>query len=108
LDLGKKNPFTIIKKIEQLGIKTELVVDSILVHLAQGVMEFSLKVALGVKLVNGNLIFFEKFILCDLGSFDAILGNTFLDAYKVDIFHNGNKIKGFVLKFALSLLYASN
>jgi hypothetical protein len=91
-----------------LGVKIELVVDSILVHLAQGVMKFAPKVVLGVKLLNVRIFFFEKFILCDLGSFDAILGNTFLDAYKVDIFHNGNKVKGFVLKFVLSLLYAPN
>jgi hypothetical protein len=65
-------------------------------------------VVLGIKLLNGRILFFEKFILCDLSSFDAILGDTFLDAYKVDIFHNGNKVKGFVLKFVLNQLYAPN
>jgi hypothetical protein len=31
--------------------------------------------------------------LFNLNSFDAILGNTFLDAYKINILHNGNKVK---------------
>jgi hypothetical protein len=31
--------------------------------------------------------------LCDLDNFDVILGNTFLDAYKVDILHSGRKLK---------------
>ncbi len=31
--------------------------------------------------------------MCDLNNFDVILGNTFLDAYEVDIFHNGGKLK---------------
>jgi len=65
-------------------------------------------VVLGIKLLNGRILFFEKIILCDLSSFDAILADTFLDAYKVDIFHNGNKVKGFVLKFVLNQLYAPN
>jgi hypothetical protein len=37
--------------------------------------------------------FFENFTLCDLDNFDVILGNTFLDAYKVNILHNGSKLK---------------
>jgi hypothetical protein len=44
--------------MEQLGVKIELVVDSILVHLAQGVMKFAPKVVLGVKLLNGRIFFF--------------------------------------------------
>jgi hypothetical protein len=31
--------------------------------------------------------------LFNLNSFDAILGNTFLDAYKINILYNGNKVK---------------
>jgi hypothetical protein len=31
--------------------------------------------------------------LCDLNKFDVILGNPFLDAYKVYILHNENKLK---------------
>jgi hypothetical protein len=31
--------------------------------------------------------------LCDLNNFDVILGNTFLDAYKVYILRNENKLK---------------
>jgi hypothetical protein len=31
--------------------------------------------------------------LFNLNSFDVILENTFLDAYKINILHNGNKVK---------------
>jgi hypothetical protein len=37
--------------------------------------------------------FFENFTLCDLDHFDVILKNTFLDAYKVNIFHNKSKVR---------------
>jgi hypothetical protein len=37
--------------------------------------------------------FFENFTLCDLNNFDVILGNTFLDVYKVAIFRSGGKLK---------------
>jgi len=31
--------------------------------------------------------------LCDLDKFDVILGNTFLNVYKVNILHNGSKLR---------------
>jgi hypothetical protein len=31
--------------------------------------------------------------MCDLDKFDVIIGNTFLDAYEVDIFRNKGKLK---------------
>jgi hypothetical protein len=34
-----------------------------------------------------------KFSPLELNFFDAILGNIFLNAYKVDIFYNGSKVK---------------
>ncbi len=36
---------------------------------------------------------FENFTLCDLNYFDIILGNTFLDAYEINILSNKNKVK---------------
>ncbi len=35
----------------------------------------------------------ENFTLCDLNNFDAFLGNTFLDAYKIDILCGKNKVR---------------
>jgi hypothetical protein len=52
-----------------------------------------LSVALGAKLFCGGIQFFESFTLCDLNNFDVILRNTFLDAYKVNILHNKDKLK---------------
>jgi len=37
--------------------------------------------------------FFENFTMFDLNNFDVIIGITFLDAYKVDIFHSRSKLK---------------
>ncbi len=51
-----------------------------------------LNITLGVKLFCEGVQFFEK-TLCDLDNFDVILGNTFLNAYKVDILHSGSKLK---------------
>ncbi len=68
-------------------------VDPIMVPLAQGIVKPSLNVTLSVKLFCGRVQFFENFTLCDLDKFDEIIRNTFLDAYKVDIFHSGSKLK---------------
>ncbi len=76
-----------------LGIKIELMVDPITIQLAQGIAKLSFNVTLGVGLFCGGVQSFEDFTLCDLNKFDVILGNTFLDVYKVDILHIGNKLK---------------
>lgn len=36
---------------------------------------------------------FEDFTLCDLDKFGVILGNMFLDVYKIDILHIGSKLR---------------
>ncbi len=46
LDLGVTNLFMTLQTMEWLGVKTKLAVDPILVHLAQGMVEFMLKVTL--------------------------------------------------------------
>ncbi len=79
--------------IEQLGIKTKLVADPIIVHLAQNIVKPSFNVALGGELFCRGIQLFENFTLCNLNYFDVILRNTFLDAYEIDILHNKNKMK---------------
>lgn len=81
MDLGATNLFMILQTMEQLGVKTELVANFILVHLAQGVAMLTLR----VELLNGRIHLFENFIFCDLYSFDAILSSTLLDVYEIDI-----------------------
>jgi hypothetical protein len=61
--------------------------------LAQGITRPLLNITLNVRLFCGGIQFFENFTLCDLNKFDVILGNTCLDAYKVDILCNENKLK---------------
>jgi hypothetical protein len=56
-------------------------------QLAQGMVKPSLNVMLGVELFCSGIPFLENFTLCDVNNFDVILRNTFLDAYKVYIFH---------------------
>jgi hypothetical protein len=34
----------------------------------------------------------DNFTLCDLDNYDVIIGNTFLDAYKINIFCNKGKL----------------
>ncbi len=50
-------------------------------------------VVLGVELFYTGVQLLENFTLCDLNYFDIILGNTFLDAYEIDILYDGNKVK---------------
>jgi len=82
-----------LQTTKRLGIKTKLVVDPIIVHLAQNIVKPSFNVTLGVELFCRGVQLFENFTLCDLNYFDIILRNTFLDAYEVNIFCNQNKVK---------------
>jgi hypothetical protein len=52
----------------------------------------------GIKLFCSGVQLFNNFTLCDLDSFDAILRNTFLDTYEVDILCNGNNVRLHVAK----------
>jgi hypothetical protein len=78
---------------KQLGVKTKLVADPIMVQLAQGIIRPLFNVTLGLKLFRGGVQVFENFTLCDLNNFDVILGNTFLDAYEVDILFSKSKLR---------------
>jgi hypothetical protein len=62
----------------------------ITVQLAKGIAKSLLNVVLNVGLFYEGVQFFENFIL---NNFDVILGNTFLDAYKINIFYNRSKLK---------------
>jgi hypothetical protein len=74
-------------------IKTKEVNDPILVHMAQRMAKLTLKVALGVELLTKGVRLVKNFTLCDVDNFEAILGNTFLDVYKVDIFRSAHKAR---------------
>ncbi len=51
-----------------------------------------------IKLFCSGVQLFNNYTLCDLDSFDAILRNTFLDTYEIDILHNGNNVRVHVTK----------
>jgi hypothetical protein len=63
------------------------------VHFAQGVIKPSFNVTIGVKLFCEGFQFLENFTLCDLDNFHVIVLKTFFNAYKVDIFRKGSKMK---------------
>jgi len=58
LDLGVTNSFMTPYATKQLGVKTELMADPIMVQLAQGITRPSLNVMLGVKFFCGGVQFF--------------------------------------------------
>jgi len=76
-----------------LGIKTKLVANPITLHLAQRIVKPSFNITIGVKLFCEGFQFLENFTLRDLDKFHVIVLNTFLDAYKVNIFRKGGKMK---------------
>jgi hypothetical protein len=68
-------------------------IDPIMMQLAQSIARPLLNVALRVKLFCEGVQYFENFTMRDLDNFDVIIGNTILDAYEVDILHNGGRLK---------------
>ncbi len=78
-----------------IGNQNQISGTPIMVQLAQGIARPLLSVMLNVKLFCGGVQFFENFTLYDLDKNDVIIGNTFLDAYKVDIFYNGRKLRNY-------------
>jgi hypothetical protein len=93
LDSRVTNFFLTSQNAECLGIKIEEVDNHILVHMAQGMTKLMLRIMLGIKLLIGGVQLFEIFTLCDLDSFEAIIKNTFLDAYEIDIVFKEQKIR---------------
>jgi hypothetical protein len=73
-----------------------------MVQLPQGIARPSSNIMLGVKMFCGGVWIFENFTLCDLNNFDVILGNPFVDAYKINILHNVHVTWKFVPKMTLS------
>ncbi len=63
-----------------------------IMQLGQGITRPSFSVTLCVGLFCERVWCFENFTLCDLDNFDVIIKNTFLDAYKIDIFYNKSKL----------------
>jgi hypothetical protein len=61
LDLGMTNLFMILQMVEQLGVKTKLVVNPITMNLAQGIIKPSLWVTLDVELFCKGVQLFENF-----------------------------------------------
>ncbi len=93
MSLELKNEQFVLNSISNGTIwnQTKLVADPITMQLAQGIARPSFNITLNVGLFCRGIQFFENFTLCDLDNFDVILGNTFLDAYKVDFLYNGGQ-----------------
>ncbi len=63
------------------------------VQLAQGVATPTNKVGLGSILECGKAKFTENFMICALDGIGAILGNTFLKVYCIDVLKGGLKLR---------------
>ncbi len=55
------------------------------VHLAQGIVTPTNEVVLGAVLECSKAKFADNSMVCALDGMEAILGNTFLDVYRVDV-----------------------
>jgi hypothetical protein len=71
--------------VKRLKWEAAKVAKPIKVHLAQGAVTPASKVVLGAILECNKAKFVENFMVCALDGMEAILGNTFLDAYRVDV-----------------------
>ncbi len=63
------------------------------VQLAQGAATPTNKVVLGAILERGKAKFAKNFTVCTLDGIKAILRNTFLNIYYVDVLRGGLKLK---------------
>jgi len=77
----------------QLGLKATKVAKPIEVQLVQGDATPAEEVTFGIKLLCDGTEFKEDLMIITLNGFDAILGNTFLDVYCIDILRGGSKLK---------------
>jgi len=93
LDSRATNLFIILQAAKQLGVKTKLMIDPIMMQSTQSITRPLLNVTLSIKLFCGGVQYFEKFTLCNLDNFDMIIGNTFLDAYEIDILCNIGRLR---------------
>jgi hypothetical protein len=93
LDLGAMHLFVNPNAVKQFGWVATKVVKPIKVHLAQGVMTLANEVVLGTVLECDKVKFTDNFIVCALNGMEAILGNTFLDSYHVDVFEKRLQVK---------------
>jgi hypothetical protein len=50
-------------------------------------------VVLGAILERNKVKFIENFTICALNGIEAILGNTFIDVYRVNVLRGGSKLR---------------
>jgi hypothetical protein len=80
-------------EVTQLGWAATKVTKPIKAQLAQGVATSSSEVVLGAILENGKVKFTENFMVCTLDGIEAILGNTFVDVYHVNVLRGCFKLR---------------
>ncbi len=71
----------------RLGLKATKVAKPIQVWLTQWDVTPTKEVMFGIKLFCSGMKFKEDFMIIALNGFDVILGNTFLDAYHINMSH---------------------
>ncbi len=63
------------------------------VHITQGTTTSASKVVLGGILECNKAKFTKNFTICALDGIEGILGNTFLDVYRVHVLRGGFKLR---------------
>jgi hypothetical protein len=90
---GATHLFVNPNAVTQLGWVGTKVTKPIKAQLAQGTATSSSEVVLAAILESGKVKFTENFTVCALDGIEAILGNTFVDVYHVNVLRRGFKIK---------------
>jgi hypothetical protein len=84
VDTGATNSFMTLQCARRLKVAVEDTALSVKVNFAQGSCQVA-QVAWSVKFKAGAAKFDEDFTVCELGGVDAVLGNTFLQYYGVEV-----------------------
>jgi hypothetical protein len=85
LDSRATHSFVNPSAVKRFRWEIAKVAKPIKVHLAQGVVTLASEVVLGAVLECSKAKFVENFTVCALDGMEAILRNTFLYAYRVNV-----------------------
>jgi hypothetical protein len=93
LDSRTTHSFVNPSAIKRFGWVATKVAKPIKVHLTQGAMTLASEVVLKVVLECGKAKFAKNFMVYTLNGMEAILGNTFLNVYLVNVLKGSSKVK---------------
>ena len=84
LDTGATNSFMSASCVRRLGLEVKTTKKLVKVTFAQG-SGVATQIVAGLSFEASDTKFVENFTVCELSGLDFVLGNTFLDSYRVEI-----------------------